>query len=125
SKRWAAATVMRLDAGDWTTVGGWSDFCILRQCHDIDVAFMPVLHIGSTAGAPWWDMWDPKIIDRMDQVAREQILALRDDPRLIGYYSDNEMGWWNSALFQLTLQQAPTSGQRRRLLELLRETYHS
>jgi len=31
--------------------------------------------------------------DRMDQVAREQILALRDDPRLIGYYSDNEIGW--------------------------------
>lgn len=24
-----------------------------------------VLHIGSTAGAPWWDMWDSKITDRM------------------------------------------------------------
>jgi len=44
-------------------------------------------------------------------------LALRDDPRLLGYYSDNEMGWWNSALFQLTLEQAPTSGQRCRLLQ--------
>src|SRR4030095_15084509 len=51
-------------------------------------AWAPVLHMGSTAGAPWWDMWDPKIVDRMDQVAREQILPLRDDPRLIGYYSD-------------------------------------
>jgi len=41
----------------------------------------------------------------------------------LGYYSDNEMGWWNAALFQMTLEQAPTSGQRRRLLELLRQTY--
>jgi hypothetical protein len=84
-----------------------------------------VLHIGSTAGAPWWDMWNPKIIDRMDQVAREQILPLRNDPRLIGYYSDNEIGWWNGILFKMTLEQAPTSGQRQRLVALLRQTYHN
>ena len=107
----------------FTTVGAWSDFQTLRQGRDRDVAFAPVLHIGSTAGAPWWDMWDPKIIDRMDQVAREQILALRDDPRLIGYYSDNEMGWWNATLFKMTLEQGPASGQRRRLMDLLRQTY--
>jgi hypothetical protein len=70
-------------------------------------------------------MWDPKITDRMEQVAREQILALRDDPRVIGYYTDNEIGWWNAILFRMTLEQAPTSGQRQRLLELLRQTYHA
>jgi len=43
-----------------------------------------VLHIGSTAGAPWWDMWDPRVIQRMDDVAREHILPWRDDPRPIG-----------------------------------------
>jgi hypothetical protein len=61
----------------------------------------------------------------MDLVAREQILALRDDPRLIGYYTDNEIGWWNAILFKMTLEQAPTSGQRRRLIELLRQTYRN
>src|SRR5262245_35074990 len=124
SNQWAKATLKRLKAWNFTTVGGWSDFQVLRDCGDQDVAFAPVLHIGSTAGAPWWDMWDPKITDRMDAVAREQILAMRDDPRLIGYYSDNEMGWWNGILFKMTLEQAPTSGQRQRLIELLRETYH-
>jgi hypothetical protein len=123
SNLWAKATLKRLKAWGFTTVGGWSDFQVLRQCGDKDVAFAPVLHIGSTAGAPWWDMWDPKITDRMDAVAREQILALRDDPRVIGYYSDNEMGWWNAILFKMTLEQAPTSGQRQRLIELLRESY--
>ena len=70
-------------------------------------------------------MWDPKIIERMDAVAREQILELRDDPRLVGYYSDNEIGWWNAILFKMTLEQAPTSGQRQRLIELLRQTYRN
>src|SRR6266540_4800577 len=125
SNLWANATVRRLKAWGFTTVGGWSDFQALGRCAEKDMAFAPVLHIGSTAGAPWWDMWDPKIIDRMDQVAREQILVLRDDPRLIGYYSDNEMGWWNGILFKMTLEQAPMSGQRQRLIKLLRETYRN
>ncbi|HKS37731.1 MAG TPA: hypothetical protein VJW76_11115 [Verrucomicrobiae bacterium] len=125
SNVWAEATLKRLKAWGFTTVGGWSDFPALQQCRDADLAFAPVLHIGSTAGAPWWDMWDPKIVERMHQVARDQILPLRDDPRVIGYYSDNEMGWWNGILFKMTLEQAPTSGQRQRLIELLRQTYHN
>jgi hypothetical protein len=123
SNLWANATAKRLKTWGFTTVGGWSDFQALRDCRDEDMAFAPVLHIGSTAGAPWWDMWDPKIIARMDEVAREQILPLREDARLIGYYSDNEIGWWNAILFKMTLEQAPTSGQRQRLIQLLRQTY--
>jgi hypothetical protein len=68
-------------------------------------------------------MWDPKVIERMDQVAREQILPLRNDPRLIGYYTDNEVGWWNAILINMTFEQAPASGQRQRLIQLLRQTY--
>jgi hypothetical protein len=125
SNLWTRATLKRLKAWNFTTIGGWSDFQVLKHCNDPDIAFAPVLHIGSTAGAPWWDMWDPKITDRMDAVARDQILALRDDPRVIGYYSDNEMGWWNAILFKMTLEQASTSGQRQRLIQLLRETYQN
>jgi len=123
SNRWAEATLKRLASWRFTTIGGWSDFATLRQCADTNFVFAPVLHIGATAGAPWWDMWDSRITNRMDEVAREAILVLRDDPRVIGYYSDNEIGWWNAILFNMTLQQAPTSGQRRRLIALLRETY--
>ncbi len=124
SRSWAKAASKRLESWGFTTVGGWSDFQSLQQYGHGNLAFAPVLHIGSTAGAPWWDMWDAKVIERMDQVAREQILALRDDPQVMGYYSDNEIGWWNAALFRMTLEQAPTSGQRQRLMDLLKETYH-
>ena len=119
------ATLSRLKAWGFTTVGGWSDFQTLRACRGAAVAFAPVLHIGATAGAPWWDMWDPKIVERMDQVARENILPFRDDPRVIGYYTDNEIGWGNAILFKVTLEQAPTSGQRQRLIQLLRQNYHN
>lgn len=61
----------------------------------------------------------------MDAAAREQILLLRDNPRLLGYYSDNELGWWNATLWKITLEQPSTSGQRRRLIQLLPDTYQN
>jgi hypothetical protein len=124
SNSWAEATLKRLKSWKFVTVGGWSDYPALRQCRDADVDFVPALGVGMTAGAPWRDMWNTNIIARMHQIARDQILPLRDNPRLLGYYSDNEMGWWNATLFNMALEQPPTSGQRQRLLRMLREMYH-
>ena len=61
----------------------------------------------------------------MDQIADDFIAPLRDDPRVIGYYCDNEIGWWDGALWRLTFAQAPTSRQRQRLIQLLRDTYEN
>ncbi|HTL56154.1 MAG TPA: hypothetical protein VL361_10775 [Candidatus Limnocylindrales bacterium] len=124
SNAWAEATLKRLQQWGFTTIGGWSDFPSFKSCPGAAVAFAPVVHLGAIVGAPWWDMWDPKLVERMDAVARQYIVPLRDDPRVIGYYTDNEIGWWNAILFQMTLQQAPASGQRQRLIKLLRQVYH-
>ncbi len=121
---WASHAVQRLQAWGFTTAGGWCDDAKLRAVPGMKLGLTPVLHIGSTAGAPWWDMWDTRITQRMDRIARDQILALREDPRVIGYYSDNELGWWNATLFKMTLEQTPSSGQRQRLIQLLRRHYH-
>ena len=53
--RWAETTLSRLKTWGFTTVGGWSDFPTLKQGQGAhpDIVFTPVLHIGSTAGAPW------------------------------------------------------------------------
>ncbi len=120
---WADATLKRLREWCFDTIGAWSHHSNLMASPRMLRGLTPVLHVGSTAGAPWWDMWDPKIIQRMDDVARGQIFSVRDDPRLIGYYTDNEMGWWNATLFRMALDQPATSGQRQRLVKLLRETY--
>ena len=125
SNLWAKTTLKRLASWGFTTVGGWSDYAALRGCGDTNVAFIPVLAVGMTAGAPWKDMWDTNLIARMYQIARDQIVPLRNDPRILGYYTDNELGWWNAALFNMTLDQPATSGQRQRLVQLLRQTYHN
>jgi len=125
SNRWAGVTLKRLKSWKFTTVGGWSDYAALKNNDDANAAFIPVLAVGMSCGVPWRDMWDTNIIAQMYKIARDQILPLRNDPRVLGYYSDNEMGWWNAALFKLTLEQPATSGQRQRLLQLLRKTYHN
>ena len=120
---WADASLHRLKSWGFTTVGGWGDFGILRTSRAGTLYLAPVLHLGSSAGAPWLDMWDAKIIRRMEAIAREQILPLRNDARLLGYYSDNELGWWNATLWKMTLEQPAASGQRKRLIQLLRDVY--
>src|SRR5579871_1284544 len=120
---WADTTLTRLKSWGFTTVGGWSDDTTLKRSAQMDMPYTLVLHMGSSAGAPWYDMWEPKVIAVMDDVAKKQIEPVKNDPRLLGYYTDNEMGWWNGALFQMTLTQPPTSGQRQRLLAMLRKDY--
>ena len=83
----------------------------------------PALSIGVKSGAPWFDMWDDKVLNRIEELAKEAIVPFRDDPRVIGYYSDNEIGWWNAILWKMALEQPPSSGQRQRLIRLAREIY--
>jgi len=123
SNRWAKATLGRLKLWKFTTAGGWSDYAALKNNHGADVAFIPMLAVGMSCGAPWLDMWDTNLIAQMNQMAQNKILPLGNDPRVLGYYSDNEMGWWNATLFEMTLKQPPASGQRQWLVQLLRETY--
>jgi hypothetical protein len=122
---WADAVIERLHAWGFTTIGGWGDTEALRRSGRMDLAMTPVLAAGMEAGAPWLDLWDPKVFGRIEELARERVLRVRDDPRLIGYYTDNELGWWNGALFKMTLEHPAGSGQRQRLVRLLREAYRS
>ena len=46
------------------------------------------------------------IIAGMHSIARDQMLPLRNDPRVLGDYTDNELGWWNATPFKMTLEHA-------------------
>src|SRR6266850_1820919 len=120
--KWGQGTTERLKGWGFTTAGGWSDYEELGKVKE-GLWITPVLHMGSTSGMPWWDMWDQKNIARAEEVARKIILEVRDEPRLLGYYSDNELGWWNVSLWKATMEQPSTSGQRKRLMAMLREEY--
>ena len=120
---WASASLARLKSWGFTTIGGWSDYHLVPPAAEHNLWLTPVLHIGSTSGAPWFDMWDEKVLARIGEVARKNIRELRGNPRVLGYYSDNELGWWNAILWKMTLEQPASSGQRQRLVRLVRDTY--
>jgi hypothetical protein len=120
---WADASLTRLRSWGFTTVGGWSDYETIRRAGADQWWMTPVLHIGSTVGFPWFDMWDAKHIRRLEEVASQNIGTLSGHPKVIGYYSDNELGWWNAILWKMTLEQPASSGQRQRLVQLVREKY--
>lgn len=118
---WAAATAGRLEFWGFNNVGGWGDWKLLSSVPGVQFTHTPVLHIGSAAGAPWRDLWSARSFDVMDAVAREGTGTA--DSRVVGHYADNELDWWNGALFRETLNHPPTSGQRQRLIALLRDRY--
>lgn len=118
---WAAASMGRLERWGFRTIGGWSDWELLRPVSGVRLAYTPVLHMGSAAGLPWRDLWDPRRLEVMKNAARER--TGQPDPRVIGRYSDNELDWWRAALFRETLNHPLSSGQRQQLVSLLREQY--
>lgn len=122
-ENWAAATIHRLQTWGFTTIGGWSDWELLESGFGHRFFHTPVLHVGSAAGAPWRDLWDSRWETVMGERAHATMQG--NSSQTIGYYADNELGWWNGALFRETMGQPPTSGQRQRLIALLRETYEN
>jgi hypothetical protein len=118
---WAVVTAGRVSAWGFTTIGGWSDWNLLSGVPGASLINTPVLHIGHSAGAPWRDLWNPNWGSVMKKQARVQMRASGDGT--MGFYPDNELGWWAGALFRETLDHPAGSGQRQRLVALLRERY--
>lgn len=121
--KWADNTIDSLKSWGFTTIGGWSSTQYLMQSQKQNIYFNPVLAMGMDAGAPWYDMWDSTVIKRIEEFARERILPVKDNPNLIGYYTDNEMGWWNAALWNMTLKNPATSIARKKMIELIADHY--
>src|SRR3954452_14858049 len=59
----------------------------------------------------------------MDELARELVAPYRGSPYRIGYFSDNEVGWWAGALFVYYSKQPARSATKQRWVELLRRHY--
>ena len=117
---WAADTTKRLTEWGFNTVGAWSQIEPLRAVPGSKLYYTPILHMGSSAGAPWRDMWDPAVVQMMDGLARDQIKPVAADPRVIGFFSDNEMGWWEGALFDWAWK---TAGARQHVVGVMRRRY--
>ena len=92
--QWVDAARQRLAKWGFNSAGGWSlPPQVLRLPTIID------LELGRQARFHWFDPFAPATETRMMALARKLVAPYRDSPYRIGYFSDNEVGWWAGALF--------------------------
>jgi hypothetical protein len=117
---WADATLSRLRAWNFNTIGGWSSDELHKRSA---MPYTVVLHLGSAKYVPWGDLFGEDVEHAFDEAARHKIASLKDDPKLLGYFTDNELGWWDDTIFFHFLNQPRTNATRHVLLQLLRRHY--
>ena len=115
---WGADTQKRLAGWGFNTAGGWS------EASDVmDMPLIPEIDLGRNAKLHWYDIFDPVMQQTADQVAREIVAKYKDNPRVLGYFTDNEVGWWSSPLFQWHLERGWAFYSKRVLWRLLYGRY--
>jgi hypothetical protein len=115
---WAQVARQRLSAWGFNTAGGWSLHPIMLQ-----LPITPYLELGRTARFHWFDPFHPATAERMRASARRMAADYKGNPYRIGYFTDNEVGWWNGALFIYYLKQPATNHTKQHLMALLRDYY--
>ncbi|HEX9835724.1 MAG TPA: hypothetical protein VGB90_02660 [Alphaproteobacteria bacterium] len=115
---WIAKTRERLAAWGFNTLGAWS-----RPLQQLDMPSAVYLGLGVDGRYHWLDPFDPETEERVRVLAREMVAPFRGDPRRIGYFTDNETGWWSGALFHWTSRGPADNHTKRRWVETLRAHY--
>jgi hypothetical protein len=115
---WAAAARKRLLEWGFNTAGAWSVAPEL-----IGLPSTPELELGRTLQFVWTDPFAPPVMADLRRAAQTAVAPFRGQPLRIGYFSDNEIGWWNGPLFMAYLAYPPENHTKQRLVALLRTRY--
>jgi hypothetical protein len=118
---WWSATANRLRAWGFNTLGGWAeDGAIAKH----EMPYVVSLHLGKWVGAPWEDVTAPDALETIRTLVRS-LAQYRDDPQLIGYFIDNELGWYDDAVFEYWANRPAANRGRQTLFNMLQEEYGS
>jgi hypothetical protein len=115
---WVAATKRRLSDWGFNTAGGWS-----LPPQTLAMPVIVNLELGRRAKFHWFDPFDPAVEERMTALAKELVTPYRDSPFRIGYFSDNEVGWWAGALFVFYSAKPADNFTKQRWVAMLRQDY--
>lgn len=95
---WAAEATDRLKAWGFNTLGS-SSHPVTWGC---GMPYLINLHLAIHAGGAWLrhlpDVFSPTFAETVDRVCAEECTRHADSPFLIGYFTDNELGWRRSPL---------------------------
>lgn len=115
---WRDEAQARVTAWGFNTRGGWSD-----DSRRFTLPHTVETDLGRLARLHWFNPFDPEAEAETLRVAREVTAPYRDDPTLLGYFSDNEVGWWNTALFSYYLQYGIENHTKKKLWDFLFQRY--
>jgi hypothetical protein len=115
---WASETRRRLVSWGFNSAGGWA-----LPPDTLKLPMIINLELGRHAKFHWFDPFDPATEERMNALARELVAPYRGSRYRIGYFSDNEVGWWAGALFVFYSAKPASSFTKQRWVELLRRHY--
>jgi hypothetical protein len=117
-ENWGQVARQRLSAWGFNTAGGWSLHPLM-----LELPTTPYLELGRAARFHWFDPFHPSTAEHMRALARRMAADYKENPYRIGYFTDNEVGWWNGALFIYYLKQPATNHTKQRLIAQLRDYY--
>ncbi len=115
---WRRQTTSQLQGWGFNTRGGWSD-----PSPNLDLPLMVDIELGRNSKFHWFDSFHPAMEARVMEWAEKLTAPYRHDPRLVGYFSDNEVGWWNTALFKWYMSKDWDNHTKRVLWQVLHDRY--
>ncbi|MGH7847593.1 MAG: hypothetical protein ACREQW_20825 [Candidatus Binatia bacterium] len=115
---WAVTLRDRLVKWGFNHLGAWT-----FAEENIGLPYIPNLDLGWFSQALWFDPFDPALATRVNQWADRLTAPHRHRGLRIGYFPDNEVGWWNAALFRFYLSEGWQNNTKRLLWQLLYDRY--
>jgi hypothetical protein len=115
---WVQRAKTRLAEWGFNTTGGWS-----LPPAKLAMPTIVNLELGRRARFHWFDPFDPAVEGRMMSLAREFVAPYKGSPYRIGYFSDNEVGWWAGALFSFYSAKPADNFTKQRWVKMLRQDY--
>ena len=113
---WTEQTLGLLKEWGFNTAGSFSS-------DNLALPTIPELDLGWKSNFLWGDPFDPATAQRMRGAARDAVGVYKHAGKRIGYFSDNEVGWWSGALFRFYIAQPASNYTKRELIDLIRDYY--
>lgn len=116
---WTDDTIKRMREWKFNTVGSWSDDEVSKG----QFPRTPVLLLGSSLGIPWVDFFSKAIEAECGRLAKAMVELHKDDPNIVGWFTDNELGWYIETKFVFFIDSPVENETRKRLIAFLTERY--
>jgi hypothetical protein len=115
---WIAEATGRVRQWGFNSAGAWSLTADLLKMPEV-----VNLELGRNSRFHWLDPFHPNMGWFMARKARQLVAPYRNSPYRIGYFSDNEVGWWGGALFNYYAREPALNYTKQHWVAMLRARY--